>query len=126
VGEKKLREFGAAFLGEIAFHLQEHPRQMFADDSFAAPPPAPARGSLGDSARETLRLFHAGSTVAEIARSRDVTTSTIYGHLAEAIERGEPLAADASTVTALPRSPPCTRRWAARWITGGCGCSGRW
>jgi len=36
VGEKKLREFGGLFLGAIAAHLQTHPRQMFADDSFAA------------------------------------------------------------------------------------------
>jgi ATP-dependent DNA helicase RecQ len=34
VGEKKLREFGAVFLAEIAAHLQTHPRQIFADDSF--------------------------------------------------------------------------------------------
>ncbi len=36
VGEKKLREFGAVFLAEIAAHLQTHPRQIFADDSFNA------------------------------------------------------------------------------------------
>jgi ATP-dependent DNA helicase RecQ len=36
VGEKKLREFGADFLAEIASHLQSHPRQIFADDSFQA------------------------------------------------------------------------------------------
>jgi ATP-dependent DNA helicase RecQ len=34
VGEKKLKEFGAAFLAEIAAHLQSHPRQIFAADSF--------------------------------------------------------------------------------------------
>jgi ATP-dependent DNA helicase RecQ len=34
VGEKKLQEFGAVFLGEIAAHLQTSPRQIFADDSF--------------------------------------------------------------------------------------------
>jgi ATP-dependent DNA helicase RecQ len=34
VGEKKLQEFGAVFLAEIAAHLQTHARQMFADDSF--------------------------------------------------------------------------------------------
>jgi ATP-dependent DNA helicase RecQ len=34
VGEKKLQEFGAVFLAEIAAHLQTHPRQIFADDSF--------------------------------------------------------------------------------------------
>ena len=38
VGEKKLREFGDVFLGEIAAYLQANPRQIFADDSFAAPP----------------------------------------------------------------------------------------
>jgi ATP-dependent DNA helicase RecQ len=94
VGEKKLREFGAAFLGEIAFHLQENPRQMFADDSFETPAPAAPSRSLGDSARETMRQFRAGGTVADIARNRDVTTSTIYGHIAEAIERGEVIATD--------------------------------
>jgi ATP-dependent DNA helicase RecQ len=40
VGEKKLEEFGAVFLAEIAAHLQTSPRQIFADDSFAAPPRA--------------------------------------------------------------------------------------
>ena len=35
VGEKKLREFGAAFLAEIATHLRSNPRQIFAEDSFA-------------------------------------------------------------------------------------------
>ncbi len=34
VGERKLHEFGAAFLAEIAAHLRANPRQMFADDSF--------------------------------------------------------------------------------------------
>jgi len=34
VGEKKLQEFGAVFLAEIAAHLQTHPRQIFADESF--------------------------------------------------------------------------------------------
>jgi ATP-dependent DNA helicase RecQ len=38
VGEKKLREFGEVFLAEIATYLQTNPRQIFADDSFAAPP----------------------------------------------------------------------------------------
>jgi ATP-dependent DNA helicase RecQ len=34
VGEKKLREFGAVFLAEVAGHLRSHPRQIFAEDSF--------------------------------------------------------------------------------------------
>ena len=91
VGEKKLREFGELFLGEIASYLQTNARQVFADDSFAATPPA-ARGSLGDSARETIRRFRAGHSVEQIAREREVTPATILGHLAEGIERGEPVA----------------------------------
>jgi ATP-dependent DNA helicase RecQ len=42
MGEKKLREFGAVLLMEIATYLQANPRQIFADSSFRAP--APARG----------------------------------------------------------------------------------
>ena len=44
VGEKKLREFGDAFLAEIAAHVENNPRQIFADDSFAAPPGARRTG----------------------------------------------------------------------------------
>jgi ATP-dependent DNA helicase RecQ len=92
VGEKKLREFGEIFLGEIAAHLETNARQIFADDSFTAPAaPPPSRGSLGDSARETLRRFRSGQTIEQIARERGVTTGTILGHIAEGIERGEPV-----------------------------------
>ena len=93
VGEKKLREFGGIFLGEISAYLQTNARQIFADDSFSVPaaPPPPSRSSLGDSARESLRRFRSGQSVEQIARERGVTTGTIYGHLAEGVERGEPL-----------------------------------
>ena len=43
VGEKKLAEFGAVFLAEIAAYLQTYPRQIFADDSFTAAPGTGAR-----------------------------------------------------------------------------------
>ncbi len=39
VGEKKLREFGVAFLAEIAAHLASNPRQIFAEASFGAAVP---------------------------------------------------------------------------------------
>ena len=90
VGERKLREFGAVFLAQIAAHLQTNPRQIFADDSFDAPQP-PARPRLGDSARQTLRRFRAGQSLEQIAQERGLVTGTIYGHLAEAIEAGESL-----------------------------------
>jgi ATP-dependent DNA helicase RecQ len=87
VGEKKLREFGEIFLGEIAAHLQTNARQIFADDSFVTP--LPQRSQVGDSARETFRRFRAGESVEQIAGSRGFVVGTIYGHLATAIEAGE-------------------------------------
>jgi len=45
VGEKKLREFGDVFLAEIATYSQTNPRQIFADDSFAAPSMRSTRSS---------------------------------------------------------------------------------
>jgi ATP-dependent DNA helicase RecQ len=91
VGEKKLREFGSAFLAEIAQYLQTNPRQIFADDSFAGTAPLPGRARLGNTARETLRRFRAGESVDRIAAERMLTAGTIYGHLAEALSVGEPI-----------------------------------
>src|SRR5262249_14139539 len=45
VGQKKLEEFGQVFLAEIAGHLQQHPRQIFAESSFVIPTSTPARRS---------------------------------------------------------------------------------
>jgi len=87
VGEKKLREFGAVFLGEIAAYLQTNPRQMFAEETFVVP--MSQRSQLGDTARETLRRFRAGEAPEQIAADRHLTNGTIYGHLATAIEAGE-------------------------------------
>jgi ATP-dependent DNA helicase RecQ len=87
VGEKKLREFGEVFLNEIALHLATNPRQIFAEESFIVPPIRQA--SLNDTTRETLRRFRAGEPVEQIAASRGFAASTIYGHLATAIEAGE-------------------------------------
>ena len=99
VGDRKLREFGAVFLGEIAAHLQSNPRQMFADDSFdggtGVPPvrtgkmPVSQRSRLTDTVRETLHFFRQGKTVSEIARLRGVKDGTIYSNLEEAMLAGE-------------------------------------
>ncbi|HMP83191.1 MAG TPA: RecQ family ATP-dependent DNA helicase [Verrucomicrobiota bacterium] len=105
VGEKKLREFGALFMGEITAHLQTNARQMFADDSFDAPsaPPPPMRSKLTDTVRETLHFYHQGKTVAEIAAIRGVVEGTIYSHLETAIQVGEAIDVNALVSTAAQR-----------------------
>jgi ATP-dependent DNA helicase RecQ len=50
VGERKLREFGAIFLGAIAAHLQTNPRQIFADDF-------PQNGMPGRSRRAAIEML---------------------------------------------------------------------
>jgi ATP-dependent DNA helicase RecQ len=88
VGTQKLREFSSVFLKEIAAYLAVHARQMFADDSFMPSAPA-AKPAVTETMRETLKLIRQGETVADIARQRKMTTGTIHGHLATAIEAGE-------------------------------------
>jgi ATP-dependent DNA helicase RecQ len=89
VGQRKLEQFGKVFLAEIAEHLRTSPKQIFADDSFSAPAPTRRVGGLNDSARETLRLLRSGLSIDEIASRRGFVPSTIYGHLAAAIEAGQ-------------------------------------
>ena len=87
VGKQKLEEFSAPFLEAIADHLRNNPRQVFAESLTAvAPPPKPR---VGDTIHETLKLFRAGKSVGQIAAVRGLVASTIYGHLASAIEAGE-------------------------------------
>jgi ATP-dependent DNA helicase RecQ len=89
VGEAKLRDFGPPFLAEIASFLQTNPRQIFADNSFAAASSSAGRARLGDTGRETLSRFLAGESVEQIAERRSLTAGTIYGHLTQAILAGE-------------------------------------
>ena len=88
VGQVKLRDFGAAFLNEIVDFLAAHPKQIFADESFLAPP-TPSRARLNDTTRETMRSFLSGDSVEQIAQRRRLSMSTIYGHLAAAVDAGE-------------------------------------
>ena len=90
MGEKKLREFGAAFLAEIATHLQTNPRQMFADDSFAEPA-APMPGAPSSRTPCARRCISSGKA-SPWPRSRSIRglkDGTIYGHLEEAMLAGE-------------------------------------
>ena len=89
VGEKKLREFGAMFIGEIAAYLQANARQIFADEGAFVEPARATRSRLNDTTRETIYFFQQGKSVPEIAVVRGLKESTIYGHLEEAIRVGE-------------------------------------
>jgi len=87
--DKKVHEFGPALLREISAHLQNNPRQMFADNSFQPSASRPSQASVSNTVRQTLGRFRTGESVEQIASARMLSTGTIYGHLAEALRAGE-------------------------------------
>ena len=83
VGSRKLQEFGTKFLAAIAEHVETH----------QSPPSSsqPRKSHLSVTAQETLHLFRKGISIDQIAKERGFVTSTIYGHLEQAIQAGEPV-----------------------------------
>ncbi|MGI8738208.1 MAG: DNA helicase RecQ [Gammaproteobacteria bacterium] len=84
VGERKLERYGGDFL-DVLVHAST------ADDPSSAPireaPRAQSNG-ISDTSRVTLQLAREGKTPEQIARTRGLKPSTIYAHLADAIEGG--------------------------------------
>ena len=72
VGEQKCQRYGQQFLDEIAKH----------------PLPALLNNNLSATVNETLMLYEQSLSVDQIAVQRDIKPSTIYTHLADAIEVG--------------------------------------
>ncbi len=74
VGERKLAQYGEAFLAVI--------RQFETEGGGAS-------GDTSDTLFETLQLFHMGMNPQQIASQRGLKPSTIYAHLASAIQQGQ-------------------------------------
>lgn len=72
VGEQKLGRYGEKFLAEIA-------KQPLSDL---------LNNRLSATVNETLMLYQQGLTIEQLAHRRDLRTSSIYTHLADAIEVG--------------------------------------
>ena len=91
VGQKKLEDFGEAFMQIIRSYRASHPAQQFAPlEEISAPPPKPIRASTNDTAAETLRLYRLGpSNLKAVAEVRGLAESTICRHLADAIIAGQ-------------------------------------
>ncbi|HHA18222.1 MAG TPA: ATP-dependent DNA helicase RecQ, partial [Methylophaga sp.] len=72
VGEQKLARYGQKFVDEIS----QYPLSELLDNR------------LSETVNETLVLYQQDLNVEQIAQQRDIKTSTIYAHLADAIEVG--------------------------------------
>jgi ATP-dependent DNA helicase RecQ len=72
VGERKLAQYGQDFLNQI----------------LANPLPDIVNNDLSDTVNQTLLLFAQDLTIEQIAQQRELTQSTVYSHLADAIKAG--------------------------------------
>ena len=82
VGEQKLDKYGESFLDVIQ----------------SCPLPDILQNNLSDTVNETLSLLNDGNNIETIASKRDIKVSTVYTHIADAIDVG---LIDAKTVLQL-------------------------
>ncbi|HEY8386312.1 MAG TPA: DNA helicase RecQ [Porticoccaceae bacterium] len=83
-----------ATISGIGSHKLEAYGEIFLEVLSGYPQASKDRPDASETQQETLTLFKAGMTVARIAAHRNLRESTVYGHLAEAIARGEVPVAD--------------------------------
>ena len=100
VGARKLERYGQIFLDVL--HAEAVDTRGVATRAVEAAPPAqpqptsastgastgPVDGVQSDTVAATLALLRQGQTPEEIAQSRGLKSTTIYGHFAQAIESG--------------------------------------
>lgn len=99
VGDRKLTQYGETFLDVIAEHAGgtqdrevAQDRESMARPGIATPqaarPVVSTDAGLSDTAAMTAELLRKGRTVDQIAEARSLQPSTIYAHLADAVQAG--------------------------------------
>jgi len=99
IGNAKLDRYGEYFIGEIQSYLNDNPAISFADRQSAnktiriPPRPPLVKGGRGDfkiseTVEKTYELYKKGFSIGHIAKQRNLTQSTIAGHLERLIQNG--------------------------------------
>ncbi len=91
-GEVKLAKYGQAFLEGIQAYCQANNLTSNIHNKIPKRQRQTVAGvttKVGDTKRESLRLYQEGNTVAQIAELRQLSPTTIEGHLAYYVERGD-------------------------------------
>ncbi|GAB4017740.1 helix-turn-helix domain-containing protein [Spirosoma koreense] len=84
-GKTKVKQIGSELVALI---------QDFTERSARATKEKKPKPAKGDSDAATLALFRSGKTIAEVATERGLAVSTVEGHVARCIRRGELAAED--------------------------------
>ncbi len=91
VGNQKLNDYGAHFIQVIQEWVSENDPRDFPPltaSETAVKPQKNKREGLNSTARHSLELYSLGKNIQEIATERSLSSTTIEGHLANAITEG--------------------------------------
>ncbi len=95
VGETKLERYGSDFTKEIKAHLDENPDISIPERKPAdLPPNTPQQKTKVSTIEKTYEFFNEGLSIKEIAKVRNLATSTITGHLESLIRDGRDVEID--------------------------------
>lgn len=90
IGETKYKHFGAQFLEVIRDYCEEYEIESAMEELFDREKrKRKPKRKKGASALESFEAFKSGKTIPEIAQARNLKVSTISGHLAEFVMKGE-------------------------------------
>jgi ATP-dependent DNA helicase RecQ len=92
VGEAKLQRYGKEFVEEVCQYLGEHP-EMRHDKSRPEGPVMPKK-KAGETVLETYELYKQGLSMDNMAKLRNLSVSTIAGHLEKLIQAGKDIDLD--------------------------------
>ena len=88
VGSHKLAQYGEKFLAEITAYRRE---QGISPTKHDSPGTLALKNLPNDTELTTLRLHQQGLSVAEIARQRNLSPSTIFTHLSQLMAKNQPV-----------------------------------
>jgi ATP-dependent DNA helicase RecQ len=89
-GKAKLESYGQQFLDIIVEYSKQHNLSSLIHEKTPKPERKekdPSKEKI-DTKLETYKLYQSGKTISEIAAERNLAVSTIEGHLAHYVERG--------------------------------------
>ncbi|MGB0993933.1 MAG: helix-turn-helix domain-containing protein [Akkermansiaceae bacterium] len=92
IGQNKCEKYGKAFLTAVADYLVENPdaiKEKRPIPAAPAPKPSSIKRGVSSTVQTTQEFLKKGMSIDAIAKQRDLTSSTIEGHIAKLIEEGE-------------------------------------